>query len=1027
MYLNTFHWTIFSNIQSENMKTLNAKRIAAVVAGAALLGVGLAFAGSITFQNVPIISNSGQPVVQVVIGSNAKAADGVTAANIAAAIGNLAYTSVPVTATVNQTQANKVLGVAVSSSAYSLSNQQVWLNESGAVSAGAGTYLFSALIGSVLNGAIILNSPQNTKSLQGSGQYVYQHSSSLTLSPPASPYYTAGTVPVSTSVTSTSNGGGVSFTQFTSGSYDNIMQVTSSQYSGLITNFGGHAETENLWLTGFPVFDQGSSGSPVNQFQLIDAGGAYQASFGTPIQNTIANGGVSINAPIRLLGQNWTILNATGPAGSSAGSSTTIAGGKIFLASALVPLQTLYVGHNVTTGPWTVQLTDLGQPNSNGISPASLSVLYNNVLTNTSSVSPGTTAKFNVTGHTLYVNVNATFAGLYAYQKWAKIQLYTNVYPIQNGKVFNQTTNPGWYVDLLWTNTSVSSGGLPKALQSIIIYNVTPATLNAGQSFTFIQDPEAYKVTFLGDTLGAANFDTVTVASSSASSVQYQNLGSHSGAPTNLAIKNVTEPVQELTVTSQIPNAFSYAGQTSSSVVYALTPYQLTETGNTIQPTAQEAAGTAAGNTISNTVVSVSYTAANAISAGSWITSTNPLLVTVTGYPITTFNSLSTIGVSPITQTLTFNDNGIGAASANQVLATNLFNVTGIQLSRALPGTISVAVNGISEANTLGTNTVTLATLSNVGTPGILFQQSSLSYESLDTATSGNTVIYNQQNGQPTNTLSLSATAAGSTASTLGQYFTFSLGEQAVPSNSAALDGFTVGIDNSTAGVGVTPLFQLNYSVASGAASGTKNNVTYATYTQGSRSFNVQQGFRSEKGSKVVSITPSIVTFNLAKVQDYLQFSVSSFTSNTPVKSYKLYGPYDVGQATNIPNVSIGAVNATIKVSSANYTISGIANLTATPSVSSATQPVLLKNLTTTPLVVLDSQANSGSNLILVGSGFVNTLSAQLQQAYNISMAPTTQLAQAYGTNRVLIAGYYANQTKAAGNSFIQQLYAQAK
>ena len=89
------------------MKTLNAKRIAAVVAGAALLGVGLAFAGPITFQNVPIISNSGQPVVQVVIGSNAKPWDGVTAANIAAAIGNLAYTSVPVTATVNGTQANK--------------------------------------------------------------------------------------------------------------------------------------------------------------------------------------------------------------------------------------------------------------------------------------------------------------------------------------------------------------------------------------------------------------------------------------------------------------------------------------------------------------------------------------------------------------------------------------------------------------------------------------------------------------------------------------------------------------------------------------------------------------------------------------------------------------------------------------------------------------------------------------------------------------------------------------------------------
>src|SRR5208283_5383775 len=98
------------------MKSLNAKRVAAIAAGAALLGAGLAFAGPVAFQNVPIISNAGQPVVQIVIGSQAKPADGVSAANIAAAIGNLAYTSVPVTATVNQAQAQSVLGVSVTSS-----------------------------------------------------------------------------------------------------------------------------------------------------------------------------------------------------------------------------------------------------------------------------------------------------------------------------------------------------------------------------------------------------------------------------------------------------------------------------------------------------------------------------------------------------------------------------------------------------------------------------------------------------------------------------------------------------------------------------------------------------------------------------------------------------------------------------------------------------------------------------------------------------------------------------------------------
>ena len=45
------------------MKTLNVKKVALVVAGAVLLGSSLAFAGGISYQNVPIVNNAGQPVV----------------------------------------------------------------------------------------------------------------------------------------------------------------------------------------------------------------------------------------------------------------------------------------------------------------------------------------------------------------------------------------------------------------------------------------------------------------------------------------------------------------------------------------------------------------------------------------------------------------------------------------------------------------------------------------------------------------------------------------------------------------------------------------------------------------------------------------------------------------------------------------------------------------------------------------------------------------------------------------------------
>jgi S-layer protein (TIGR01564 family) len=145
-------------------------------------------------------------------------------------------------------------------------------------------------------------------------------------------------------------------------------------------------------------------------------------------------------------------------------------------------------------------------------------------------------------------------------------------------------------------------------------------------------------------------------------------------------------------------------------------------------------------------------------------------------------------------------------------------------------------------------------------------------------------------------------------------------------------------------------------------------------------------------------------------------------------KAISTIGPFSIGQAiTGIPNLTVANIEAKISVSNSSYTIAGINNITATPSVSQATTPVLLKNLSTTPIAVLDSNANPGSTLILVGSGYVNSLSKQLQSSYNISITPTSApIVEAYGTNRILVAGYTAAQTTQAANTFISDLYAAA-
>ncbi|MCL5115182.1 MAG: hypothetical protein M1528_01450 [Candidatus Marsarchaeota archaeon] len=82
---------------------------------------------------------------------------------------------------------------------------------------------------------------------------------------------------------------------------------------------------------------------------------------------------------------------------------------------------TLYLGQNISGGPWAAVLTGMGQPNSAGVSPASFSVYYNNNLTNTTSAYPGNTVIFTVGNASLRLSVVQTFAGLYGQESWAKI------------------------------------------------------------------------------------------------------------------------------------------------------------------------------------------------------------------------------------------------------------------------------------------------------------------------------------------------------------------------------------------------------------------------------------------------------------------------------------------------------------------------------------------------------------------------------------------------------------------------------
>lgn len=988
------------------MNRLNVKRIA-VLASALIMGA--AVAGSVSFQGVPIINNAGTPVVQIVVGSGAKPSDALVAGNIAAVIGNLAYTSQPVTAVVN---GKGGVSCTVTTPTCTVSNAQVYLSEKGSSSVKGG-YGFTALIGSVLNGAIQQGAPLNTKKLQSTSSYAYYDNPAVTSAivgsiPTNSPFAQSSGYSMSLAVSSSSNGGGATFSSLNNGNYDNLLLVSNAYLPSLLSNSGANGESEFLWLAGFPVYDQATSPS-VQSFALLDAGGAYQITFSKPIHEPYytdsalggnAPGTNSINnAQFTILGQPYSIVNYK-LSSTTASSTSAISGtGSILqLAQSLTNVTTVYVGQNITSGNFTVQLQDLGHTSGSN-APAILNVYYNGKLTNNTSVLAPNLTTFNVSGQKLVVDVKQTAAGLYANAKWAKLQLYSNVFNVTSGSEYNKTYNPGWNAYLLWTNSS--GNGHPTDLYSIILLNTSPVSqLLPGQSFQFIQKPKAYKLTFIGDTIGT-NFDTVDVTTNYASSVNYANSGQNSTALTD----NITEPSQELTVSSQIPNAFSdFGGVTASSVTYLLTPMQL----NTFPAVNKNTVGAPANIVLSD----VGTLAANAIDKN-YFAGNGQLQLKVLGY---TSATNAAAGGTPVTlATGTFN-----AIGSNIVSTANVYNVTQIDLTgAALPG-LEVTVYNSLIGDVAGNVVANLAPVT--GKPVILYSTPNQNYYS---TVQQSYVSYNQQNGQSNSIFSID-TASEAVGTTQNAFFQGNLTEFPVATSTSNFDAFEFDVVNTTGGYTVSNLYELNYST-----SGQHQNVTYLpSGLTSTASFSVPVGFISERGSKVANIQPHELTFDMAKAVDTLQFAVSAEASNVST-SAATYGPYKVGQNTNIANVSIASVNASCtggSASSSSCTVSGLSNLSATPSVASAITPVVL-NTATTPLVVLDSAADQASTLIVVGSKYVNSVAGQIfaqQTALNQSFGPSSVIAQAYGTNRILVAGYYANQTVTAGNEFINALLSAA-
>ena len=944
------------------MKSIKAKRIAAA---AASLLMGLAVAGQVTFQSVPIINSLGQPVVQIVVGSHSAPSDGVVAANIAAVIGNLAYASTPITASVTNSSKAQVHCV-VTTPTCTLSDQQVYLGERG-LATPTGSYAIKTLIGSVLNGgAVNFNTLTYTKSLQGSGQYAYPEGNSpypISSSPTSTSAFAGiGYLSVPTIVSASTNGGGVSFSTFSkyasSQYYDNVVQLSQSQIPGLLSNSGTYKESEYLWLTGFPVYDQASG---VSNYALLDTNGAYQITFGNPIPTSTSN------PPFTLAGANWTVYKFHVPtvSGSFPASNSFVIGGSLTLAKVSTPLQTVYVGHNITSGPFTVELQDLSYPNSGGTSSAAIAIYENGQIVNNTAVYPGNTATFNVSGTKLYVDVASTFPGLYAYQKWAKIQLFSTIENVSGtpGSNNNFPSMPGWLTELRWTTNQTTAPSTQAAfaanaeLEGIVVYGnrTTSTTLTPGQTFAF---PGNWKLTFAGDSLGAvssgnSNYDPISFTTSQGTATYsnpavttnpysagadygYNSVSgfiSGSGQTTNVNATAITEPINIFSVKSSLANGFTISSSSStlpsptssvSTVNYNLDAYQLIpeNTVNTMTLTPSAAPNYGLYLEVQNNGVN-----------GNYVSSSNPLQITVSGY------SKSSTGTITKTSTPFTVTNSLGTAGSTNAMVqagTAFANVTNIQLNTALPYP-GVNVLVYDSANVLASlssyNPASISPTSNA----ILAQQTSPAGSFTGATAPSNTVyvayVFATYNGltntitksQPglsqnsinlgvtTNSISVAAITGIPSQYTNVYYYSGYTGT----SNTMYFAGLTGVSSGSTSSFNVLGVNSLNTTLSSITVPSVSNSILLATlnykgpvvyYPYSTYSYNV-----------AVPTSSANVVYNGEGSQVYFNLNAQNPTGTSGDQQYFTYNIPEISNPgnPNTPNanVMIGIVNGTFLTS----------------------------------------------------------------------------------------------------------------
>ncbi|VVB74106.1 Uncharacterised protein [uncultured archaeon] len=951
------------------MKSINAKKIAAVTAGAVLIGASLLAAAPIMYGNTEVVNAQGKPVVKVVVGANAHASDGVAAANIAAVIGSMAYKSQTVSAQLTGSPTCNV-SAGGSAGACSVSDKKVTLEiTTPGTAVAAGAYGFRTFGYGFIDDNTTTEDNQlgdgNAKKITGDNFVSFQDAKS-SVSAVSGSFTTKQEMYVKASQAATY--------------FDDV-----KKYKIVPSNLYYVIKFEHDTFGGIPACSLSS---------------VYSATVAMTMANCTPSDTYRMDRQrlkIKYLGEDWIISEMNPDAATTS----------IKLAKESTPASIVYAGQNVSAGAYTVKLADLTIPYGAVDSQAVLQIFdANKQLVKEDTVTTSASKEITLpNGDKITIRVFKTAPGLTT-AKWAEMSVFSQELELTNGQTVDSDANKNWTVNLGWKNHSST------ALNKFTLANITLTRQSLdyvaeGDSVNAIESPALFQLNFAGSTLTDAQRDTLKIDYTRISSF-YDNESSTS---------SISDQLRDYVCFTSAKKAFQFSNAPVSSddrykvcvglgndsallydkpdKGYVRWVPQGTLTNTTFNLGVTNVTGGAGGNysalvfdgtTWQNSTQSAAASAVDQLnltqvykSADRWGSPLNNVTYNFRLGPYENASSLYLVGSSNATNVTSLagyyaivNGNNIAIVNGSAYMPATLpypfdvANVTlgyNIQDNTAENSNITLTDATVFASGVVGNETITISEFLNKG--GV-------------TSTSGLAV----------------------------KYGTFSF--VADPSSQKFIASTT---DTSESKLTVGYL-----SPSGGASTGTR-----------------EVGFMSQRGSKIDARSSSTVTLKMAKKLGELQFYLKS--SGTNISGGTSTSTMAEGQQVTVQDstVKVKEISQTVGACSVSGGSSGctadkgamkaVLDVAGAPSSAEFSMPYQFS--ATERLVVLDSEAPTAESLILVGGQLVNTVTARTISGTDVKIdKPGVKVVKAVSDQRIVVAGYNAEDTTAAASQFISELLA---